>query len=254
MQKINNTVQLVVREKQNLRREFHLRDVTDAVTLELPVDEVSKSFLEVVSVAQKLVNAVQLVIGLGFDAAMKDADHELSCLWRHTALLRMRVNGRWFIEMSLMADTGGPASSQTETSSPSALKISIALKCCSSQVYLVKEPSETKFDIDIRKNLYVNVELHKDLYAVCPGGTAMFQRIVECMMKELTDTVDDDKSSRRRRSELFRGGKRKKNKKKEHSQQQAKKKGVVGAPLHEVRVIACASNRSCTLSSTSGFH
>ena len=50
--------------------------------------------------------------------------------------------GRLFIEMSLLAGTGGPASSQTDTPSPSALKISIALKCSSSQVFLVKEPAD----------------------------------------------------------------------------------------------------------------
>ena len=88
-----------------------------------------RDFLEVVKVAQKLVNAVQLVIGLGNDSAMKDADHDaLSCPWKHTARLRMRVNGQLFVEMSLMADTGGLASSQTETSSPSALKITIELR------------------------------------------------------------------------------------------------------------------------------
>ena len=43
----------------------------------------------------------------------------------------------------------------------------------------MKEPAETKFDIDIRKNVYANVEFHKDLYAVFYDGTAMFQRIVE---------------------------------------------------------------------------
>ena len=42
-----------------------------------------------------------------------------------------------------------------------ALKISIALKYCSSQVYLVKELAETRYDIDMRKNLYANVELHR---------------------------------------------------------------------------------------------
>ena len=54
---------------------FSQRDVTDVIP-KLPVDEVSKSFLEMVTGAQKLENAVQLVIGLGFDSAMKDADHD----------------------------------------------------------------------------------------------------------------------------------------------------------------------------------
>ena len=59
-----------------------------------PVDEVSKSFLEMFEVAQKPENAAQLVVGLAFDSAMKDADHDaLSCHWKRTARLRMRVMG-----------------------------------------------------------------------------------------------------------------------------------------------------------------
>ena len=93
-QKIENTVLLVIREEPNLRLELYLRDVTDAVTQVLPVDEVSKSFLEMVKVAQKPENAAQLVIGLAFDSAMMDADHDaLSCHWKHTARSRMRVMG-----------------------------------------------------------------------------------------------------------------------------------------------------------------
>ena len=39
------------------------------VTWKLPVDVVSKTFQEVVKVAQKPENAVQLVIGLGFHSS-----------------------------------------------------------------------------------------------------------------------------------------------------------------------------------------
>ena len=63
-----------VREETSLHPEFHQRDVTDGTLSpwKLPVDVVSKSFQEVVKVAQKLENAVQLVCGLGF----------LSSAWR----------------------------------------------------------------------------------------------------------------------------------------------------------------------------
>ena len=119
------------------------RDVTHAVTLVLPVDEASKSFLEVVTGAQKLVDAVQLVAGLAFDSANEGrrARCVVLSLEAHSTFTN-ESHGRLFIEMSLMADTGGSASSQTETSSPSALKISFTLKNCSSQVYLVKEPAD----------------------------------------------------------------------------------------------------------------
>ena len=46
----------------------------------LPVDVGSKSFQEVVKVAQKLENTVQPVIGLGFhSSALEDVDHD--ALW-----------------------------------------------------------------------------------------------------------------------------------------------------------------------------
>ena len=53
-----------VREEPNLRLEFDLRDVIDGTLSpwKLPVDEVSKNFLEVVTGARRLVNTVQLAI------------------------------------------------------------------------------------------------------------------------------------------------------------------------------------------------
>ena len=111
----------------------------------------------------------------------------------------------------------------------------------------------TKCDIYTRKELYTN--------AVFYDGTAMFQRIVERMTKELTDTFHDDSSSLRpaiSRGEVDQGGE----KKKVHNQQQVKKraeptagkrkkKNVVGAgvpaPLHEERVIARAKKANLHL-------
>ena len=59
--------------------------------------------------------------------------------------------------------------------------MSIGLKYYSSQIYLVKESAETKFDIDFRKKLYANVELQKDWYdyVVLTGGTAGPDRLPE---------------------------------------------------------------------------
>ena len=69
--KIKNTMQLVIREEPNLRLQFFEKSM-DTVTPEVLDDEVSQSFLEVVTCAPKLVNAVQIVSGL-------------SCHWKHTA-------------------------------------------------------------------------------------------------------------------------------------------------------------------------
>merc|ERR1712136_735327 len=73
---------IAVREEPNLHLEFYQRDVTDGMRSpwNLPVDVVSKSFQEVVKVAQKLESKVQPVIGLGFhSSAMEDVDHD--ALW-----------------------------------------------------------------------------------------------------------------------------------------------------------------------------
>ena len=114
---------------------------------------------------------------------------------------------------------------------------------------MVKEPA-ARYDIDIRKNLCVSVEFHKNLYAVFYDGTAIFQRIVEHMTKELTDTFHDDKSSLRHGYLKRRIGSGKKN-----TANCRQKQIVVGAgvpaPLHEDRVIACARMRACLSSSTS---
>ena len=68
----------------------------------------------------------------------------------------------------------------------------------SSQVPLVKKASgfhDTSFQSFTKCYSYT----HKELYtnAVLYDGMAMFQRIVECMTKELTDTFHDDSSSLR---------------------------------------------------------
>ena len=79
----------------------------------------------------------------------------------------------------------------------------------------------------------------------------MFQRIVERMTKELTDTIRDASLSLRpaiRGGELDRG-------REKRAQATAGSKKVVGAgvpaPLHEERVIARARRQICTSSSTS---
>ena len=87
----------------------------------------------------------------------------------------------------------------------------------------MKEPAGTKFDIDIRKSLYANVELHKDLYAVFNDGTAMLQRIVERMTEELMDTIHDDNSSRRRRGKCSGREKREKGKNTANNRQKKEK-------------------------------
>ena len=82
--------------------------------------------------------------------------------------------------------------------------------------------------------------------AVFSGSTVTFQRIVERMTKELTDTLHDDHSSRRRRGTLVRGGKKKR---------KERNLNIVGvgvpSPLHEERVITRARRRVFTPSSTS---
>jgi hypothetical protein len=73
---------IAVREEPNLHLEFYQRDVTDGMRSpwKLPVDVVSKSFQEVVKVAQKLENTVQPVIGLGFhSSSLEDVNHD--ALW-----------------------------------------------------------------------------------------------------------------------------------------------------------------------------
>ena len=149
----------------------------------------------------------------------------------HTARLRVRVYGLLFVELLLMVDTvekdltrdvsekrcyigrdyDAELNSTAETdnfttcelpdgtSSPSAQILPLPQVLF--QIFLVKEPVETRFDIDIRNHLHANVEFHKDL---------MFQRIVERMTKELTDTFHDDHLSRRRRGTLVRCKERKK--------------------------------------------
>ena len=69
----------------------------------------------------------------------------------------------------------GPASTQTETSSPVAPTFPSRESVCSSQVSPVKESAEfstfffqMKRDFDIRKNVYANV--------ASSGGTTMFSR------------------------------------------------------------------------------
>ena len=79
------------------------------------------------------------------------------------------------------------SSSQTLTAPLLALNVSVARRCCSSQVSLAKKASavldtsflnKMKCDVDSRKNLYTSV--------VSSGGTAMFQRTSERMTKEPT--------------------------------------------------------------------
>merc|ERR1712135_273167 len=113
---------IAVREEPNLHLEFYQRDVTDGMRSpwKLPVDVVSKSFQEVVKVAQKIENTMQPVIGLGFhSSSLEDVNHD--ALW--LALLNEvrqpgahapncsvidcdgyveRKRGRLCIEMSLM--------------------------------------------------------------------------------------------------------------------------------------------------------
>ena len=55
-------------------------------------------------------------------------------------------------------------------------------------MYLVKEPAEARYDTDIRKNLYANVELHKIWYVcvVLTCGTASPDGLPEYLGDQLT--------------------------------------------------------------------
>ena len=50
---------------------------------------------------------------------------------------------------------------------------------------MVKEPAETKYDIDMRQNLHANVELQNVWYA-CVGGTTGPDGLPEYLGKKLT--------------------------------------------------------------------
>ena len=70
---------VAVREEPNLHLELYQRDVTEGMRSpwKLPVDAVSKCFQDVVQVAQKLENTVQLVVGFGFHSAIDDVVQDL---------------------------------------------------------------------------------------------------------------------------------------------------------------------------------
>ena len=63
--------------------------------MELPIDRVSKNFVEVAKGAQRLANVVQLVIKIGSRLYHEDADHDaswmLSSLKAHSTFARERV-------------------------------------------------------------------------------------------------------------------------------------------------------------------
>ena len=92
--------------------------------------------------------------------------------------------------------TAERASSQTKTSSRSTPKVSIALTYCTSQVSLTKMPTDSTTPLFL-SNMKCDVDIRKESYAkaVLSSATNMFQRIVERMAKELTDTFHDDSSS-----------------------------------------------------------
>ena len=126
---------------------------------------------------------MQSVIGLGFHlSAMQDVDHD--ALWRLSSLephctFANERSGRLFIQMTTLSSnrprkiqtTVVATCSQTETSSRKNLYVNVELHLVPTElteVYLVKEPAETRYGIDIRK-----VELHKIWHAsvVLTGGT-----------------------------------------------------------------------------------
>ena len=88
--------------------EFYHRGVTDGMTSPWSFlwMRCQRVFWRWPKGARILENTVQLVIGLGFDSAMKDADHD--ALWKHSPLeahntfATWRKSGRLFVEMSLM--------------------------------------------------------------------------------------------------------------------------------------------------------
>ena len=141
--------------------------------------------------------------------------------WKHQARLRVRERERLFVEMSLMARLPPqrrslfgmstrnvatllqistqsphrlrkptifrPASSQTKTSSTSALNASIALRCSSSQVSLLKKANgfhDTSFQSKMKCDMCIRKESHAN--AVLSSGTNMFQEIVERTTKQPT--------------------------------------------------------------------
>ena len=127
-------------------------------TLELLVDELSKNFMEVVKGPQKFVNTMKLVVGLGFDSAMKDVDHD--ALWSLAAVCRDAVDVKAAIaERELVRDdnkklcytaplTDTKLASTAETDNFTTCELHHhrrrgqihCLKYCSSEAILVKEP------------------------------------------------------------------------------------------------------------------
>ena len=97
-----------------------------------------------VEVAQKLESTVQLVIGLGFhSSAMNDVDRD--ALWGLDD------------DTELKLATESSDNFKTCDSDGNIITVSAEVFHCT-VVFFFKEPAETMFDIDIRKNLYVNVE------------------------------------------------------------------------------------------------